>query len=208
MVESELGIIPKGWEVVELGSLVDIIDNRGKTPPQENAKTEYPIIDVKALSGERRIIEYNNCMKFVSKETYENWFRSGHPKEGDILLSTVGSLAEMKIFYGSVGCIAQNVVALRNKDISNLYLYQQMKYIKNELISYNIGSVQPSIKITHIIKHKIIKPSFEMVQKYHNIVNILTEKIYTNFVEIQNIEDIRDTLLPKLMSGEIRVPFK
>lgn len=207
MVESEVGIIPKGSEVVELSNLVDIIDNRGKTPPQEKERTEYPIIDVKALSGESRIIDYNNCMKFVNKDTYKNWFRSGHPKEGDILLSTVGSLAEMKIFYGNIGCIAQNVVALRSKNISNLYLYQQMSYIKNELVSYNIGSVQPSIKVTHVIKHKVIKPDSEMIIKYHNIASVLSQKIYNNFVEANNLKQLRDVLLPKLMSGKIRVPL-
>lgn len=206
MVESELGMIPKGWQVGELSKLVKIIDNRGKTPPQKNSKTIYPVLDVKALSGDNRIIDYQNCMKFVSKETYETWFRSGHPKEGDILLSTVGSLAEMKIFYGSIGCIAQNVVALRCSTISNLYIYQYLKHIKNDLVSYNIGSVQPSIKITHVIKHRVLKPAEEMEDKFDRITQDITNLIYNICLESKKLKDLRDTLLPKLMSGEIRVP--
>ncbi len=207
MVESELGMIPKGWEVKELKELVSIIDNRGKTPPLVDKETMYPIIDVRALSGENRIINYENCTKYVSKDTYENWFRSGHPVEGDILLSTVGSLAEMKIFFGNIGCIAQNVVSLRCNDISNLYMYQYLKYIKNDLVSYNIGSVQPSIKITHIIKHKILIPSQDSEKEYHLLTESLSNIIYNNYLEINNIKALRDTLLPKLMSGEIRVPL-
>lgn len=208
MVESELGMIPKGWEVVELSKLVDIIDNRGKTPPQENERTIYPILDVKALSGDGRIIDYENCMKYVSKETYDSWFRSGHPKEGDILLSTVGSLAEMKIFYGNIGCIAQNVVALRCNNVSNLYMYQYLKYIKNDLISYNIGSVQPSIKITHVIKHKILKSDIETEKKFDKLISNISELIYKNHLQNSFIKNLRDTLLPKLMSGELRVPLE
>lgn len=208
MIESELGMIPKGWKIESLGNLIDIVDNRGKTPPQEKEKTEYPIIDVKALAGNGRVIDYKNCVKFVSKNTYENWFRSGHPKEGDVLMSTVGSLAELKIFYGSIGCIAQNVVALRSKDISNLYLYQYLKNIKGTLVSYNIGSVQPSIKITHVTKHNMLVPNKEIINKYHNKINEISKNIFINNKENEALIKLRDTLLPKLMSGEIRVPLE
>lgn len=206
LVESELGMIPKGWKVSTLKDVINIIDNRGKTPPQEPNKTIYPIIDVKALSGDIRVIDYNNCMKYVSKETYENWFRSGHPSQGDILLSTVGSLAELKIFMGSTGCIAQNVVALRAKTISNLYLFELLKNIKNDLVSYNIGSVQPSIKVTHIVKHKILIPNNIIVEKFHHLIDRITNKIFVKHNENVLLTSMRDSLIPKLMSGEIRVP--
>lgn len=207
MVESELGLIPKGWEVSTLKDVINIIDNRGKTPPQEPDKTIYPIIDVKALSGDIRVIDYNNCTKYVSKETYENWFRSGHPSQGDILLSTVGSLAELKIFMGNTGCIAQNVVALRAKTISNLYLFELLKNIKNDLVSYNIGSVQPSIKVTHIVKHKILIPNDIIVEKFHLFMDEITNEIFVKYNENALLTSLRDSLLPKLMSGEIRVPL-
>ena len=208
MVESELGMIPKGWEVCRLGDTFNVIDNRGKTPPRTELETKYPIIDVKALAGEDRILNYNNCMKYVDENTYNNWFRSGHPLDGDILLSTVGSLAEMKIFLGDIGCIAQNVVALRVNDFSNLYLYQYLKYIKDELVSYNIGSVQPSIKITHIIKHKILKPNKNILDNFHHFASDITNQIYNLNLQNQRLKELRDSLLPKLMSGEIRVPIE
>ncbi len=208
MAESELGMIPNGWEVVSLGDLIDVVDNRGKTPPLSKEETPYPIIDVKALSGENRIINYINCTKFVEKETYENWFRSGHPSPSDILLSTVGSIGEMKIFYGNIGCIAQNVVALRCTNISPYFLYQYLKHIKNDLVSYNIGSVQPSIKITHVIKHKILIPKQDIQDKFITLNKQITDMVYENFMQIQLLSNIRDTLLSKLMSGKIRVPIK
>lgn len=186
-----------------LGELVINIDNRGKTPPLETTPTEYPIIDVRALSGTSRIVNYANCTKFVSAETYSSWFRSGHPKPKDILVSTVGSLAEIKIFLGSKGCIAQNVVGFRTKDISPYYLYQYLTAIKNDLVAYNIGSVQPSIKVTHIIKHPIYIPSTEELETFDALAESATNAIYNNTLESERLAGIRDALIPKLMSGEI-----
>ena len=190
---------------IRLGELVTTIDNRGKTPPLEPQQTRYPIIDVKALSGSSRIINYNNCTKYVSEETYNNWFRSGHPQQFDILLSTVGSLAEMKLFLGDIGCIAQNVVGFRCKEISPLYLYQYLSYIKSDLVAYNIGSVQPSIKVTHIIKHLIYVPEQEELESFDRILKPVTLQIYNNCLENERLATLRDTLLPKLMNGEIDV---
>lgn len=190
---------------IKLGDLIESVDNRGKTPPLSDEPTDYPIIDVRALSGNSRIIDYTNCTKYVSKETYNNWFRSGHPKEYDILISTVGSLAEMKIFLGTIGCIAQNVVGFRTKGISPLYLYQYLNYIKNDLVAYNIGSVQPSIKVTHIIKHSIYVASKEDIEIFDSIARNITKKIFANCQENEVLKQMRDILLPKLMSGELDV---
>lgn len=188
-----------------LNDLVVIVDNRGKTPPLSTKPTDYPIIDVRALSGNSRIVDYSNCSKYVSKDTYDNWFRSGHPKPYDILISTVGSLAEMKIFLGNVGCIAQNVIGFRCKDISPMYLYQYLNYIKHDLIAYNIGSVQPSIKVTHIIKHAIYVPSVNEIDTFDSITHSITEQIFSNYQENQRLAKLRDVLLPKLISGELDV---
>lgn len=206
--ESDLGMIPKGWSVGILNDYVKSIDNRGKTPPLAEVITEFPIIDVKALSGDTRIINYDNCTKYVDEHTYSNWFRSGHPKLYDILISTVGSLAEMKVFYGNKGCVAQNVIGFRTVNTSPLYIYQYLKYIKADLISYNIGSVQPSIKVTHIVKHKILIPEPSIVEQFHNTIELISKKIFVNSQEISTLCQIRDTLLPKLMSGEVRIPYE
>jgi len=197
------GEMPEDWQEVPLGTLVQSIDNRGKTPPLAQELTDYPIIDVKALSGEQRIVDFNNCTKFVESETYNSWFRSGHPKPYDILLSTVGSLAEMKLFLGNRGCVAQNVVAFRSD--MPLYLYQHLQYIKDDLVSYNIGTVQPSIKVTHIIKHPILVPTKEVLQRFNEVARSITEDIYTNHCQNVNLAELRDTLLPRLMSGELSV---
>lgn len=189
-----------------LGEIVNVIDNRGKTPPLEATKTDFPIIDVGTLNSPGRIINYKDCTKFVSKTTYETFFRAGHPKEKDVLLSTVGcNLALLKYYIGSVGCIAQNIVAFRAKEISSLYIYEYLKFIQPDFVSYDIGSAQPSIKVTHIIKHLIYIPTNDELSKFDSFAKCITEQIYNNVCENERLISIRDTLLPKLMSGEIEV---
>lgn len=189
-----------------LGEIVNVIDNRGNTPPLEATKTDFPIIDVGTLNSPGRIINYKDCTKFVSKTTYETFFRAGHPKEKDVLLSTVGcNLALLKYYIGSVGCIAQNIVAFRAKEISSLYIYEYLKFIQPDLVSYDIGSAQPSIKVTHIIKHLIYIPTNDELSKFNSFAKCITEQIYNNVCENERLISIRDTLLPKLMDGEIDV---
>lgn len=190
---------------VKLGDLITSIDNRGKTPPLVEESTEYPIIDVKALSGDTRIIDYSNCTKYVAQSTYDTWFRSGHPQQYDILISTVGSLASMKVFLGNKGCIAQNVVGFRSKSVSPLYLYQYLNYIKADLLAYDIGSVQPSIKVTHIIKHPVFVPCKSAIDEFDSIARSVTESLFVNSNEIRKLTSIRDAILPRLMSGEVDV---
>ena len=181
----------------------DVIDNRGKTPPLVEY-SKYPIIDVKVLSGTERVINYNNCLKYVSKETYDTFFRSGHPKLYDTLLSTVGSLAELKIYLENIGTIAQNVVALRPKNDYPLFMYQYILSLKQRLTSYDIGSVQPSIKVTQFMKEIIKSPKDkDLIYKFENLANANTFKMKNLMMENRYLEQLRDTLLPKLMNGEI-----
>lgn len=194
----------KDYKEQILYDVLDVIDNRGKTP-QLVEISDYPIIDVKAISGENRIIDYKHCQKYVSEEVYNSFFRSGHPRINDILISTVGSLAEMKIYKENKGTIAQNVVALRSKIKYPMYIYQYLKAIKNDLISYNIGSVQPSIKVTQFMNHNIYFPKENELEEFEKIAQVNTDKMFNISKENESLENLRDTLLPKLMSGEINL---
>lgn len=190
------------YSKLTLYDVLDVIDNRGKTP-QLVEYSDYPIIDVRAISGEGRIIDYKKCQKYVDEEVYNTFFRSGHPIINDILISTVGSLAEMKIYKENKGTIAQNVVGLRAKTNYPMYIYQYLKAIKNDLISYNIGSVQPSIKVTQFMKHSIYIPNDKELNKFENLAQIYTDKMFNISKENETLVQLRDTLLPKLMNGEI-----
>lgn len=80
-----------------------------------------------------------------------------------------------------------------------------MKYKVNEILQYDIGGVQPSIKVPHLLSILIQIPSKEKQEKFDIMMNSAVKKMERNYLQICGLEKLRDTLLPKLMSGEARV---
>lgn len=185
----------------KLHEITKVIDNRGKTPPNDSVETMFPLIEIAALRTEGRIATYRNCIKFISEDTYNSWFRSGHPKQKDILMSTVGSLAELKLFWGNRGSIAQNVVAFRccDEDLS-MYLYQYLLCKQRELAAYEIGSVQSSIKVSQVVEYDIDIPPKELLIKFDRMATQLTELIFVNEEEINIYYRLCEVLLQQLSS--------
>ena len=185
----------------KLHELAKTIDNRGKTPPNDYAETPYPLIEIAALRTTGRIATYRNCVKFVSENTYNTWFRSGHPKQKDILMSTVGSLAELKLFWGNKGSIAQNIVAFRCYDENlPMYLYQYLIRKQHELAAYEIGSVQASIKVSQIVEYDIDIPPKDLLNEFDKIATRLTEQIFDNEANIDVCHRLCEILLQQLSS--------
>ncbi|MBN1519599.1 MAG: restriction endonuclease subunit S [Spirochaetales bacterium] len=156
-----------------------IIDNRGKTPPYE--ATGIPLIDVAVLAPNRKNPSFQNATKFVGAETYKNWFRNGHPVKEDILFATVGSLGNLCLMDSTIGCIAQNVVALRvdkSKCIPSFFYYLlKGKYGKELVKKLDIGGVQPSIKLPHLLNSKLELPPLQTQQAIAHILGTFDDKI-------------------------------
>ncbi|MFW8600679.1 restriction endonuclease subunit S [Desulfobacterota bacterium M19] len=120
------------WEYEEIINYVSVVDNRGKTPPNTNNKTPFPLIEVNALSKENRLVDYSVIRKYVDEDTFNNWFRN-EPKKYDTLLSTVGSIGAISMYLLEEGNVAQNVIGLSAKNISPFYLFQALKYKSGEV---------------------------------------------------------------------------
>ena len=182
----------------KLCEITKTIDNRGKTPPNDSKETPYPLIEIASLRTSGRITTYRNCTKFVDQKTYTEWFMSGHPRQKDILMSTVGSLAELKLFWGSKGSIAQNIVAFRcTDDKLPMYLYQYLLYKQNDLTAYEIGSVQASIKVSQVVNYEIAIPPYELLCEFDSIATKLTELIFCFEEEKILCHNVLDILLQK-----------
>lgn len=147
-----------------------------------------------------RIISFENVEKYITKEFYETGFRAGNPKEKDILMSTVGSLADLKLFWGSKGSIAQNIIGFRCKNITlATYVYQYMIANKHELMAYEIGSVQASIKVTHVIDYKIKVPKDrKLIEKFDIQSSIIAKRIYGNICEIAELQELRKSIISQI----------
>ncbi len=169
------------WKKYTLEDVIErIVDNRGKSAPTSMSNYQ-PIIEINAL-GERKI-NYNVIRKSVSKTTYDTWFRSGHPQIGDILFSTVGTIGLVSIMQQNIGCIAQNVVAIRtNHLLNNMYLYYWFNNAttKRYLQNLNIGGVQPSIKLPHLLKTPILLPPLTEQKRIADILSAIDDKIELN----------------------------
>ncbi|MDE3993527.1 restriction endonuclease subunit S, partial [Glaesserella parasuis] len=182
---------------VKLGDCIElIIDNRGKTPPL--AETGYELIETVSINGSNKYPDYSKITKFVSEETYNTWFRKGHPTSGDILISTVGmNIGDVVIMKSNRGSIAQNLIALRtNNKLNSDYLYYILtsKNIREKIRSLNIGSAQPSLKVPHLLNIEFYLPNIEKQSEISKILNELDEKIEINTQINQTLEQIAQTI--------------
>ena len=193
------------WVNDELKKYISVVDNRGKTPPNNEIETEYPLIEANALNGEERLVNYSVIKKYVSEETFYNWFRDRLTKY-DTLITTVGAnIGAMSMFVIEKGNIAQNIIGISASKISPFYLYQVLKYKVNEILQMDIGGVQPSIKVPHLLSLEIPIPSPEIQKEFESQIKDFVSQMEINYRQIRTLEKLRDTLLPKLMSGEVRV---
>lgn len=170
------------WTLYSVGECLEkVIDNRGKTPPLSGMANGVPLVEINALTGSAKFPNLRIIKKFVGNETYNTWFRSGHPTTGDILFSTVGSIGEVAIVNTQNICIAQNIIALRpnNRVITTDYLYYFLKTpsTQKKLKSLDISSVQPSIKVPHLLAIEILVPSISKQNAIAGTLSALDDRI-------------------------------
>ena len=117
----------------------------------------------------------------------------------------MGTLGNFSMFLTESGNIAQNLIGISPIDISPFYIYQILKYRRIEILKLDIGGVQPSIKVPHLLLLNIEIPPINLSNKFDSIIKPIVEKLELNYSQIQTLSETRNILLPKLMSGEIRV---
>jgi len=203
----ELGWIPMGWEVVRFKQIIEkYIDNRGKTPPLSK-NGGIPLVEVKHIP-ENSVSPDLNTVKYVSKDTYDSWFRS-HLKPDDIVISTVGTIGRICMApKGEVFVIAQNLLGIRfnEQNTSPLFMYYQMDSFRfrHDVDARLVITVQASIKRKDLETIDLLSPPIAIQKKFETYVKPLMDKQRDQ--QNKSLSDLRDTLLPKLLSGELRIP--
>lgn len=191
----------KEWNNIKLKNIIaKIIDNRGKSAPISDNGI-YPIIEINAIGG--FYPDYSKIRKYVSSDIYNSWFRAGHPEENDILIPTVGTIGITSMMDKTQACIAQNLIALRLcPDVNPLYVYYFLKsdYTKQHLINLNIGGVQPSIKVPHLLELSIPLPKLKVQNAIANILHSIDQKIELNRQINDNLEQQASSLLSDWIS--------
>jgi len=173
-----------------------IVDNRGKTPPL--SETGIELLEVNAIVEGHKAPAFENVRKFVLEETYANWFRSGHPRQGDTLISTVGAIGRVAYVQVERGCIAQNIVSLRPKtdvlDGEFLYYFLSSSEVQHRLLSLNIGVAQPSLKVPHLLSLEIELPPIPVQQRIAGILSAYDKLIENSQRRINILELISRAL--------------
>ncbi len=186
-------------ELVEytLSDLVSrVIDNRGKNPPYQTFGHE--VIETGCISGSSRFPDYSLVKKHVDENTYENWFRSGHPQRGDILIITVGNgIGSISIMKNTRGVITQNLIGLSFKslvDSNFIYYYLNQNHIYEYFQNLNIGSAQPSLKVPHLLGLLLRVPPIQEQKEIAHILGSLDDKIELNLRMNKTLEGMAQAL--------------
>ena len=180
-VDSEMGLIPEGWRVEILGDVIEI--SSGKRPKnKENKKSKNYNIPIAGAS---------KIMGFTSKSLYNKKL---------LIIGRVGTHGIIQKFNGEVWP-SDNTLVITSKFYE--FVYQILQKINYK--SLNIGSTQPLITQTSIKNIKIIYSNEKELLSFESLVKNINTKIIENKKENSNLIKTRDSLLPKLMSGEIRV---
>ena len=186
------------WKALKLEDiLTKVTDNRGKNPPME--VDGIPVIETSALTSKRRYADEGTFQKFVSNETYETWFRSGHPNFNDLLIATVGNgIGSVALMPDLKASIAQNIIGLGFKPEFGLggfyYYYFNQEAIQYFLRGMDIGSAQPSLKLPHLLSLDIPVPTIEEQTAIVEVLSSLDDKIDLLHRQNKTLEQLAETL--------------
>jgi type I restriction enzyme S subunit len=187
---------------VKLGDVVQTTS--GGTPSRDNpeffANGIYNWVKSKELQGTFIF----DTEELITEKALRNSSAKLVP-ENSVLIALYGAtVGEYAILSKQATCNQAVCALIPNKDYPYTYLFNLVKVNKENLINLAVGSAQQNISQL-LIKDLGISSDKMLIQKYHLEVNAIFEKIKSNIIQIRTLTQLRDTLLPKLMSGEIRL---
>ena len=202
--------LPEGWKIKTIEELVEIIiDYRGKTP--KKLGMDWSVSGIPALSAKtikKGKIVRRDAMNFGSQALYDIWMKDELQK-GDILLTSEAPLGEMYYINDDKKYIlSQRLFALRvNNEITSQYLYHYLfsRYGQHLLQARASGSTVEGIRQSELRKIEVVVPDEVALNKASVLFQDIFDKKHNNSKQIQSLKKTRDELLPKLMSGKIRI---
>lgn len=193
--ETELGMIPKGWEIDQLQNFVDV--TMGLSPPGES----YNEIEegMPFFQGTRDF-----GTRYPIKRVYTT-----QPKQianyNDVLLSVRAPVGSLNIAIEHC-CIGRGLAALRMKQNHGGFLYYLLKSQGYKFEMASGGTVFSAIRKTDIENFKFIKPPQKFIAQFNQFVESLDKKFEINIKENDILQKIIDSLLPQLICGRLQLP--
>ena len=210
-ISSEFGNIPDDFKISKIGELpitiTDYVANGSFASLKKNVtlyqETNYAyfIRNTDLKSGSFEVYVDKHSYDFLSKTTLYG---------GEIIISNVGDVGSVFLCpnLNQPMTLGNNIIMLRPKQDNlqyNLYIWFKWSYGQVLIQSIKGGSAQPKFNKTDFKNLSFMLPPNSLLQKFHNIVSTIFEMITNNITENQKLTQIRDNLLPKLMSGEIDI---
>lgn len=200
--QTELGWVPKEWEVEKVEAVARVVDSMHQTPVF--SEHGFPMVRVTDIKG--GAINLEGCAK-VSASVYEQFIRQYEPKKGDVVLSRVGSYgvssyADSEEKY----CMGQNTVVITsNNDLSYLYLLFQASLIKNQFDLSIAGSSQKSLSLKAIKNTLIPIPSNEERLEITKRLDTLNSRLAIEKQFLSKMKNKKKGLMQDLLTGKVRV---
>ncbi len=201
MVASELGEIPEGWRVGTLGEVITInpksigknykykdieyVDISSVSIGKLDSTTQYELKD--APSRARRLVSHGDTIWSCVRPNRKSYYFISNPKDNLVVSTGFAVLSPTKI------------------PSSFLYALTTTNVFVDYLTKNADGSAYPAVRPEHFAIATIIIPPDNILQKFDQIGSPVRAKIAQNENQIQTLTRLRDTLLPKLMSGQLRV---
>ena len=194
-VESELGIIPKGWRVGILNEIAEI--TMGTSP----SGASYNTIG----TGD---VFYQGRAEFGFRFPRRNMYTTEAKRFAEVdsvLVSVRAPVGDINVAEERC-CIGRGLASVKSKSNYNSYILYLMQSLKPVFDRFNgEGTVFGSINKKAFEEIQIIIPEEKVIAVFNPIINCMDAQIRINEQESRRLAELRDTLLPKLMSGEIKV---
>ncbi|MFA5106200.1 MAG: restriction endonuclease subunit S [Candidatus Micrarchaeia archaeon] len=187
--------IPEGWKVGTLEDLAQI--TMGQSPPGE---TYNELGD--GIPFYQGITDFG--FRFPKRRVYCT-SPTRIAEKDDVLLSVRAPVGSLNV-ANEPCAVGRGVAAIRSKDGLNSYLYHLMRATKRGWEMFDAeGTVFGSVNGKNVREFKILISTMRVLEKFNSLAASFDEKIMLNERQIDDLSSIRDSLLPKLMSGKIRV---
>lgn len=196
--ESELGLVPKGWAVRSLDSIADYLNGLAlqKFPPGEDSW--LPVIKIAQLRKGDTVGADRAGRNIKSEYVIQN---------GDVLFSWSGSL-EVVIWCGGEGALNQHLFKVTSAEFPKWFYYLWTRHHLPDFqqTAASKATTMGHIQRKHLTEAKVIVPSAEVLQEAGAFIAPLLDRWLSNAEQAQTLTQLRDTLLPRLISGQLRLP--
>ncbi|WP_438965475.1 restriction endonuclease subunit S [Flavobacterium sp.] len=203
-VESELGSIPKGWEVKKITDLIEVKDGTHDSP--KRVEDGFYLITSKHIGT--NTIDFSSAYK-ISNDDFIKINKRSLVEKGDILMTMIGTVGNFYFVNEEPNYVIKNLGLFKTSKtpLIKIYLFSFFKskigqeYIKAQMT----GSTQQYVTLKTLRNIDILVPNEQILTDYNHLANEYYEQILINIKENQTLTQLRDTLLPKLISGEVRL---